>query len=89
MFKAPSAIAQDLLLIQDLVAEPQVVELPTVKAQHKSTQDDYSIDSSDSDNDSEIEIEADLLIKEEEADVGILKLWAASLILLLPSSRFL
>ncbi|KIJ22037.1 hypothetical protein PAXINDRAFT_178202 [Paxillus involutus ATCC 200175] len=65
-FKVPSAIPQDLLLIQDLIGTPALLtETPTRISDPPNSGDD-SIDSTDNEVDSEDEVEADLLPRKEE-----------------------
>lgn len=74
-FKVPSAVPQDLQLIQDIIGVLPVPPAPVHKTpspQPSSAPQDDNIDSSDgeSDADSEKEVEADILtgIVEEDED---------------------
>ncbi|TDL20976.1 NAF1-domain-containing protein [Rickenella mellea] len=64
MFKIPSTIPQDLLLIHGLVDKPVKTEenLETELSRNLTAVDDIS--SSESDSDDEVEIEAELVVKE-------------------------
>jgi hypothetical protein len=74
MFKVPETIPQDLLLIQDIVADLFVPTpaIPSPKPEippNSATEDSIDSSGSDSDSGDEVEeIEADLLVKIEDED---------------------
>ncbi|KIK94144.1 hypothetical protein PAXRUDRAFT_33679 [Paxillus rubicundulus Ve08.2h10] len=65
-FKVPSAIPQDLLLIQDLIGTPALLTDTLKDLPDPPNSGDDSIDSTDNEVDSEDEVEADLLPRREE-----------------------